>query len=141
MEELAEALPQDQDSRGDENIAGSGAVGRVQDGNAGGGGKIKHKSLKSRPKAGKRREKVVALERERFAKNMALMSAGSGESGQKREEDVPGEDLTNRGEMDVGNGDCKDRGNEEGRGASRERWVAIRRFIEQTMERKEPEHS
>lgn len=39
--------------------------------------KINHKSLKSRSGAGKRKEKLIELERERFANNLALMARAS----------------------------------------------------------------
>lgn len=86
-------------------------------GNAGNGegAKIKHKSLKSRPGAGRRKEKLVADERERFAKNLALMAAGSGTVSAGATPDV---DMA---------GDRKEKG-------SADRWAAIRGFISQTME-------
>ena len=93
-------------------------------GEGGGDGKIKHKSLKSRPGAGKRKEKLVAAEMERFGRNMASMCAGSGkvEGGGGYEASV-----------------VVAEGGQEGRdreGSSKERWAAIRRFIAQTMERR-----
>ena len=66
------------------------------------------KSMKSRPGAGKRREKVVAMERERFAKNLAVMTA-VGRDGESNEE-----------------GEGREAEQEKAR---RERWAAIRRFI------------
>lgn len=44
-------------------------------------GKMQMQSLKSRPGARKRKEKVERLERERFAKNMALIMAGGEKEG------------------------------------------------------------
>lgn len=80
---------------------------------------IKHKSLKSRPGANKKKEKLVAMEMERFAKNMALMSGGSSR--------VEGQEM-------VG---IESRGKGEGvRSGTAERWAAIRGFIGQTMERR-----
>ena len=72
------------------------------------------KSMKCRPGAGKRREKVVAMERERFAKNLAVMAAG------------PRAERTD-GEEKGGHGEDEEEGREEK--ARRERWAAIRRFI------------
>ena len=89
-------------------------------------GKIKHKSLKSRPGAGKKKEKLVAAEMERFAKNMALMSAG------------PTKTLTAKG----GDNDVQTKpGLKEAEkvdgptNGTANRWAAIRGFISQTMER------
>ena len=82
--------------------------------------KIKHKSLKSRPGAGKKKERLVAMERERFAKNLAEMSAGSASR-----------DVAADGGMAV---DGKE--GEGTKGGSQDRWAAIRGFISQTMERR-----
>lgn len=85
--------------------------------------KIKHKSLKSRPGAGRKKEKLVAMERERFGRNMALMAAG-GTAATK----------------DAGSGMGKsERGGGVENGGSKEKWAAIRGFISQTMERKADE--
>jgi len=86
--------------------------------------KIKHQSLNSRPGASKKKEKLVATERQRFALNMARMAATSStpvfDAGQ--EDDAP------MGEA-VAKGDGK-----KNSCASAERWAAIRGFISQTME-------
>ncbi|TAQ87295.1 hypothetical protein B7494_g4396 [Chlorociboria aeruginascens] len=58
LESLADALPE------------------VEEKEEGGEGKIKHKSLKSRPGAMKKREKLERMERERFGKNMAILATG-----------------------------------------------------------------
>lgn len=73
--------------------------------------RIRHKSLKSRPGAGRKKERVVAMERERFARNLARMAAGR--------------------DGGVGGG-----GGGEEEGAGKGRWAAIRGFIEETMERR-----
>lgn len=85
-------------------------------------GKIKHKSLGSRPGRGKRREKEVRGERERFGVNMARMLGGGGGGG-----GVQG------GGVGVEDGD----GEGDDKGKIGERWKALRGFIEQTMERRE----
>lgn len=119
-------------------------------------GKIQHQSLKTKPGAMKKRERIAAMERDRFALNLARM-AGKGCA-------APGGD-TEGGEDDAGGGGCgggmmlgegvegggggkgggKGGGGEgggeakqaQGEGsASKERWAAIRNFITQTMERK-----
>ena len=83
--------------------------------------KIKHKSLKSRPGAGKRKEKLVGMEMERFGKNLAELTAG-------RTNVVDGDQP----------GVMGTESREGGAGGSgiRERWAAIRGFIAQTMERR-----
>ncbi|KAF7513981.1 hypothetical protein GJ744_006595 [Endocarpon pusillum] len=73
---------------------------------------IHHKSMKSRPGALKRREKVDKGERERFAKNLAQMN---GKKTNGTEEDTAGPESGNP----VNN-----------------RWAALRGFIAQTMEQK-----
>jgi hypothetical protein len=71
---------------------------------------IHRKSMKSRPGALKRREKVDKGERERFAKNLAQMN---GKKTNGMEEDTAGPESGNL----VNN-----------------RWAALRGFIAQTME-------
>ena len=83
---------------------------------------IKHKSLKSRPGAGRKKDKLVAMERERFARNLAAMASGSGSR-----------DATVDGGMVV---EGQREGGDETKGRSAERWAAIRGFICQTMERR-----
>ena len=85
------------------------------------GVKIKHKSLKSRPGAGKRKEKLVGMEMERFGRNLAELAAG-------RTNVVDGQQS----------GVVETEGQEgEAVGAtSRGKWAAIRGFIAQTMERR-----
>ena len=83
--------------------------------------KIKHKSLKSRPGAGKRKEKLVGMEMERFGRNLAELAAGR-TSGVDREQPGVVETEGQEGSA-VGSG-------------SRERWAAIRGFIAQTMEKR-----
>ncbi|CAF9908293.1 MAG: hypothetical protein ALECFALPRED_004372 [Alectoria fallacina] len=88
------------------------------------GVKMKHKSLKSRPGAGKKKEKLVAMERERFARNLAAMASGSG----SRDAALDGGMVVEgKGEGEEGDGT---------KGRSAERWAAIRGFICQTMERR-----
>ena len=82
--------------------------------------KIRHQSLKSRPGAGKKKQKLVAMETERFRKNMARMAAGSAGTGRA-------DSTANLGGKD---------NLEDISGRSAERWAAIRGFISQTMERR-----
>lgn len=85
-----------------------------------GEGKIKHRSLGSRPGRGKRREREVRGEKERFEVNMARMLGGGG-GGVKSDRD--------------GNGDGDGEGVDGGKIGGR--WKALRGFIEQTMEKRE----
>jgi hypothetical protein len=71
---------------------------------------IKQKSLKHRPGAMKRKAKLDQLERDRFAKNMAQMTAGLGSSSQP-----------------VGTA-------MEGKAPTSSRWAALRSFIANTMD-------
>jgi hypothetical protein len=91
LESLADALP---DAGESERIVGDA--------------KIRHKSLKSRPGATKRREKLERMERERFGKNMAQLAAGNAQEG----------------------------GEEAQKAATSNRWAALRGFISQTLEQK-----
>ena len=92
LESLADALP---DAGESEKITGDL--------------KIRHKSLRSKPGALKRREKLEKMERERFGKNMAQLAAGSAQSGGEVAE----------------------------KAASANRWAALRGFISQTLEQKQ----
>lgn len=104
LESLANALPDDAD----------GGTGEgVESGNA----KIRHRSLKSRPGAMKRKGKLETMEKERFGKNMAQMVTGTATAAPKSAE----------GSM---------AGAANGGGASSARWAALRGFIQQTMEQK-----
>jgi len=102
LKSLADALP-DADANDDESNdaeveSGDQVVGQAR---------IRQKSLKSRPGALKRREKVEREERERFGKNMAQLAGGAVR------------------------GSAED-GGQEARG----RWEALRGFIGATLERK-----
>lgn len=72
---------------------------------------IKQKTLRHKPGAMKRRERLEKLERDRFAKNMAQMSGMQASSAQASSE-----------------------GSENDSGATSNRWAALRGFISQTME-------
>jgi len=102
LESLADALPEFDDEDAEETVVGQAI--------------IKRKSLKSRPGAMKRREKIEKMEKERFTKNMA---------------DMAGLANTNTNATVV-----------EGHQAAAapnppaSRWAALRTFIEATMEQK-----
>ncbi|KAL9074976.1 MAG: hypothetical protein Q9161_001906 [Pseudevernia consocians] len=93
------------------------------------GGKIKHQSLKSKPGARKKKEKLAAMERERFARNLAEMAAGSSSSSSSFSSS---QNATADGRMIIDGG----REGDGTRGGSADRWAAIRGFIRQTMERR-----
>ncbi|PQE31085.1 ribosome biogenesis SLX9-domain-containing protein [Rutstroemia sp. NJR-2017a WRK4] len=103
LESLADALP---------DFEGEG-LDKISRGES---GKIKQKSMKSRPGATKRREKLEAMERERFGKNMAQL-VGSSES--KTEAMATSDE------------------NKAPVSGTSSRWAALRGFISQTMEQKE----
>ena len=115
LDELADALP--------DATAGLGDQGKDDRGKETRDLRIKHRSLKSRPGARKRKEQLVAMEMERFGKNMAMMAAGS-----------------KGGKGDTSRSDDKIEGEEQGAGSrssgSAQRWAAIRGFISQTMEKR-----
>lgn len=75
---------------------------------------IRHKSLKSRPGAMKKKERLISMEKERFNKNMAQMMQSS--HGKEEEKD-------SNTVSDV-------------KGGGRSKWAAIRGFIQQTMEQR-----
>ncbi|KAI9814816.1 MAG: hypothetical protein M1827_003082 [Pycnora praestabilis] len=94
LESLADALPGNDEVGGGEQITGDA--------------RIRQKSLKSRPGAMKRKEKLEMIERERFDKNMAQMAPTRATVG-----------STTGGVT-----------------STSERWTALRAFISQTMEQK-----
>ncbi|TGO15925.1 hypothetical protein BTUL_0034g00480 [Botrytis tulipae] len=106
LESLADALP-DFEGEGLEKIS------------RGESGKIKQKSMKSRPGATKKREKLEAMERERFGKNMAQL-AGVTEEKPKDVIAAEGQEVPAAGASGTAS-----------------RWAALRGFISQTMEQKE----
>ena len=81
-------------------------------------GKIRHRSLKSRPGATKRKEKLERMERERFGRNLAQLTAGAGKENANME-------VAKAGEL------------KPETSSTSSRWAALRGFISQTMEQKE----
>ena len=90
LKDLADALPDTPADRPYEDPENAGLKG-------------KQKSLKSRPGAQKKKEKLVAMETERFRQNLAVMAAGSTKKGK--------DDGDGAGEV------------------GEEKWAAIRHFI------------
>jgi hypothetical protein len=107
LEGLADALPSLQD------------IGDLEQDGAE-KGKIKQKSMRSRPGATKRREKLERMERERFGKNMAQLAAGSAQENTTSQ--------TNAMQVE---------GSVSQSSSTSSRWAALRGFIAQTMEQKE----
>ncbi|KAL3417935.1 hypothetical protein PVAG01_10945 [Phlyctema vagabunda] len=106
LEGLADALPDMQD------------VGMAEQ-----SGKMRMKGLRSRPGANKRKEKLERMERERFGKNMAQLSAGAPAPAQMPV--VGSETLASEGSA------------VPAASATSGRWAALRGFISQTLEQKE----
>ncbi|KAH7417387.1 ribosome biogenesis protein SLX9-domain-containing protein [Cadophora sp. MPI-SDFR-AT-0126] len=79
LESLADALPDVEELVKENDRAASGGA-------RGGSGKMAMKSLKSKPGARKRKEKLERMERERFGKNMAVILAGGKEGEEKSPE-------------------------------------------------------
>lgn len=88
------------------------------------GAKIKHKSLKSKPGALKKREKLERAERERFGKNLAVLTTSIGAQNM----DV---------ESASGNTGANKESGAEPASTTSNRWAALRGFISQTLEQKE----
>ncbi|KAI9833484.1 MAG: hypothetical protein M1819_003642 [Sarea resinae] len=101
LESLVDALPDHEAEDGDGHVVGDA--------------RIRHKSLKSRPGAMKRKEKLEKQERERFGKNMAQLVDTKAV--------VPAPDAAMSAPAAEG-------------GATASRWAALRGFISQTMEQK-----
>ncbi|KAF3483765.1 uncharacterized protein GIQ15_03089 [Arthroderma uncinatum] len=115
LDSLANALPDagdgDDDGVSTHNIDGNTQVNV-----------IKHKSLKHRPGAMKRKEKLDRIERDRFAKNMGQLAAGI-----KADMDTTADTSTG---MQAVNGVNASTGGE----STSARWAALRSFISQTMD-------
>lgn len=112
---LADALPSAEDEsngKGASTVAGGNPEEQVNI--------IKRKSMKSRPGAMKRREKLDKGERDRFAKNMAQLAAPkpNTEAGKENSEDMD----TAAAQSAVP--------------STSDRWAALRGFISQTLETK-----
>lgn len=101
LESLADALPDIPESRNGETGLSDATI-------------IRHKSLKSRPGAMKKKELWISMEKERFNKNMAqLMQSYHGKEEEKDSTTIS-----------------------DGKEGGRSKWAAIRGFIQQTMEQR-----
>jgi len=113
LEALADALPSSDDETSGTAAAGSKAQDQINI--------IKRKSLKSKPGAMKRREKLDKSERDRFAKNMAQLAPSSTTNGTGSQNPVT--TGSNRPVSQTAN-------------STSQRWAALRGFISQTLETK-----
>jgi hypothetical protein len=101
------------------------AEGGVEDGEQAKAGKVRHKSLKSRPGALKKKEKLVKGEMERFGKSLAQLAA-------VQSAEAAGKDM----EVEE-SGEKKDGEETQAQTAppsTANRWAALRGFISATME-------
>ncbi|KAL8669702.1 MAG: hypothetical protein Q9168_005721, partial [Polycauliona sp. 1 TL-2023] len=112
LESLAAALPDalPPSSRGQDQVTETGIA------------KIRHRSLKSKPGAMKKKEKVIASEKERFNRNMARMASGV----PKTDGGEGGVEIAGEGLGEVNGGD----------GKSMSKWAVLRRHIQETMEQR-----
>lgn len=102
LDSLADALPNNIDGRvGADDMSGGRSGDQVNI--------IRRKSMKSRPGAMKRREKLDKTERDRFAKNLAQMAGGASATGASEHANAP---------------------------KPEDRLKALRSFIAQTMEKR-----
>ena len=106
LDSLAAALPEEE-VPGKREISGCKIADRVNI--------IRRTSIKSRPGAMKRRQKLDQGERERFAKNMVQMAVSK---------------------APVETGSTSQNGGTSMRATTSERWAALRGFISQTLEQK-----
>ncbi|KAL9116733.1 MAG: hypothetical protein Q9187_006739 [Circinaria calcarea] len=97
LESLVDALPVIDEAEGDETV-----VGEVR---------VRHRSLKSRPGAMKKKEKLEKMEKERFSRNMAQMALG----------EVSGSNVADAGIASTSQENSK-------------RWAALRSHIQQSMD-------
>ncbi|EFQ99586.1 hypothetical protein MGYG_02598 [Nannizzia gypsea CBS 118893] len=118
LDSLASALPDAGD--GDEAVSTHIIDGNTQV------NVIRHKSLKHRPGAMKRKEKLDRMERDRFAKNMGQLAAGITTTDTDAAMDV--QPSVERG------GDASSTTAGGGSNSTSARWAALRSFISQTMD-------
>ncbi len=92
-----------------------------------GEGKIKVKSLRSKPGAQKRKGKLEKMERERFGRNLAVMMAGKADDGNGGVGLVVGEGHQLKQQSDAAGGAAAT--------ATTGRFAALRAWAEQNMEK------
>ncbi|KIX95933.1 uncharacterized protein Z520_08188 [Fonsecaea multimorphosa CBS 102226] len=116
LDALAAALPDDDEL---ENNGAHGTTAPTSDQIQDQVNIIRRKSMKSRPGALKRREKVDKGERDRFAKNMAQLAVSR---------------SVNEGSADESGNAAGGGGTTAAISSTSERWAALRGFISQTLE-------
>ncbi|KAL1956165.1 hypothetical protein VTO42DRAFT_7600 [Malbranchea cinnamomea] len=124
LEELANALP-DAGEEGSGQGATAGHDGKGAEGIASQVNVIRQKSLKHRPGALKKKEKLDRIERERFAKNMAQLTGGINHQ--------PGQGQDQNQASESASGVEGAAGAQSG-AATSARWAALRSFISQTID-------
>lgn len=90
-------------------------------------GKTRHRSLKSRPGAMKRKEKLLVAERQRFDQNLAMMAFGPDNANIKHQ--LPPDAKEDQNIQSANHLGTTDR--------TRAKWTAIREHILRTMETKD----
>ncbi|OIW34747.1 hypothetical protein CONLIGDRAFT_20427 [Coniochaeta ligniaria NRRL 30616] len=101
--------------------------GGVDDGAQARAGKVRHKSLKSRPGALKKKETLVKGEMERFGKSLAQLAAVQGTRAEGADVEVGESGREN------GGGETQTQ-TQSAPSATANRWAALRGFISATME-------
>ncbi|KAI5309648.1 hypothetical protein KEM55_002744 [Ascosphaera atra] len=134
LDSLADALPGSDDDE-DTDMDGSPRAKKAQGLDAGGAGQsniIKQKSLKHKPGALKKKEKIDARERDRFQRNLAQMS-----SALKASREASGTAASTTGTQASAPAQAQAQAQPTTQtqdGAVSNRWAALRNFISQTME-------
>lgn len=118
LDSLANALPDAGD--GDEPVSTHTIDGNTQV------NVIRHKSLKHRPGAMKRKEKLDRMERDRFAKNMGQLAAGI------KTTDTDNTAMDAQPPVESGVDASAATGGDSS--STSARWAALRSFISQTMD-------
>ncbi|EFE37610.1 conserved hypothetical protein [Trichophyton verrucosum HKI 0517] len=118
LDSLANALPDAGD--GDEPVSTHTIDGNTQV------NVIRHKSLKHRPGATKRKEKLDRMERDRFAKNMGQLAAGI------KTTDTDNTAMDAQPSVESGVDASAAAGGDSS--STSARWAALRSFISQTMD-------
>jgi len=113
------------------------AEGNVMDAEQARQGKVRHKSLKSRPGALKRKERLVKGEMERFGRNLAQLAnistaASVGTTAAQGKMDTEENGRTEKGQQG-GEAGTQGQAATQPPGTS-SRWAALRGFISATME-------
>ena len=100
-------------------------------------GKVRHRSLKSRPGALKRKERVVKGEMERFGRSLAQLAmippAPAAGAGAEEAEESGGTEVEKQDGNEPAKGGQQQHQQQQ-QSATSNRWAALRGFISATME-------